>query len=60
LFATVLGGVLFAWAGRACVLGWLSRSWPTVEGAILSSNLTRGFGKGGPHYDLSVTYSYRV
>lgn len=56
----LLGGALFGWAAWSCALGWLSRTWPTVEGTILSSTLTHGFSRGGPHHDLSVSYSYQV
>ena len=58
--AALLGGALFTWAVRVIVMSLVSKAWPMADGTVLSSALTSGFGKGGPHYDLTVTYSYRV
>ncbi len=53
LIALGVGGWNFVWSVR-------SASWPTVEGAVLTSKLEMQQGNKGPTYSARITYDYQV
>ena len=60
LVETVAGGAFLTWIARTIAQGLMSHGWPQVEGTVKSSALDYSFGRGGPTYTPSVTYSYVV
>jgi hypothetical protein len=60
LVEILAGGAFLTWAGMMCVRSWSSRLWPQAEATILSSTLAYHFGRGGPSYTPTVSYSYQI
>ena len=61
----VLGVAGLGYSIWSAIEGWAALRWPVVEGEITSSKVkqipgVRRFGYGGPSYEPSVAYSYRV
>ena len=55
-----LSGGGMGYAGWCVIEGWRARDWPTVPGEITSSMIDFRFGRGGPHYTPTVTYTYSI
>ncbi|MEA2513416.1 MAG: hypothetical protein QOJ59_2903 [Thermomicrobiales bacterium] len=53
-----LGIVLLVWAGWQAWRGGASRSWPTAPGLILSVEVMRRSGHGGPKRRIHGAYEY--
>ena len=58
----LIAGPIFAWNGMSDVFTALSaKNWPTVQGAVLTSNVETSRGsKGRRSYAPSITYRYEV
>lgn len=64
LFSSVfilVGGVIFYFGVKSLFSAKASRSWPTVQGKIISSSMdSKRSDKGGTTYHAEVLYEYNV
>src|SRR6202023_2561132 len=65
LFLTALFGSLFVWSVFSFVECWMSRNWPSVQGAVKSAGLLEKVGRDSRgrrtvEYSASVVYQYKV
>jgi len=60
VFGIPLFGGGMCYAVWCAVEGRRASDWPTVPGEITSSRIAYRFGRGGPHYTPTVTYTYSV